>query len=304
MRISELSRAELIHRLCVEGLVIRIEPFSIRINSDIAALADDLLLVYGDFEIENDVAFCDFHLQILREHGFRRWFKPLARFYFDHRPSFVPLSASQAFTMFEWGLNWCIAAHCHQYLIIHAAVIEREGYAFIIPAPPGSGKSTLCAALIQRGWRLMSDELALLDIESMKVYGMARPVNLKNQSIDLIRTFEPRAIFSKVVPGTTKGTIGLLKPPAESVARVMDPATPCCIVVPKYLSGATSSLEEKSPAETFMLIADQSFNYDVHGVQGFDAVGRLIDQCDTYEFTYSNFDDAVVTFGKLIEALS
>jgi predicted ATPase len=29
----------------------------------------------------------------------------------------------------------------------------------ILPAPPGSGKSTLCAALVTRGWRLLSDEL-------------------------------------------------------------------------------------------------------------------------------------------------
>lgn len=303
MKVSEASRAELIRRLRGDGLVIKIEPFSIHLKSDIASLADDLLVSYADFSIESVGGFCDFHLQILRERGLRRWFRPLARFYFDHRPSFVPLAARQAFTMFEWGLNWCIAAHCHQYLIIHAAVVERNGYAVIIPAPPGSGKSTLCAALIQRGWRLMSDELALLDIETMRVFGMSRPVNLKNQSIELIQKFEPKVVFSNIVPDTTKGTIGLLKPPSESVARVKESAEPRWVIVPKYVGEAESLLEEKSPAETFMLIAEQAFNYDVHGTRGFDAVGKLLDRCETFQFTYSRLDDAVNTFDKLVETV-
>jgi predicted ATPase len=33
-------------------------------------------------------------------------------------------------------------------------VVERDGHALILPAMPGSGKSTLTAALVQRGWRL------------------------------------------------------------------------------------------------------------------------------------------------------
>lgn len=303
MKVSTLARGALRSYLLGTGLIIRIEPFSVRIQSDVDTLVDDIAVVYADFEIESANGFCDFHLQIFREGGLRRWFKPLARFYFDSRPSFVPLSASQAFTMFEWGLNWCIAAHCHQYLIIHAAVIEREGFAAIIPAPPGSGKSTLCAALIQRGWRLLSDELALLDMASMQLYGMARPVNLKNQSIELIQRFEPTASFSRIVPATTKGTIGLLKPPSESVRRVKESATPRWVIVPNYDPESGPVLVHRSPAETFMLIADQSFNYDVHGVRGFEAVGRLIDQCETYQFTYSKLEDAVEVFSEMVEAL-
>jgi hypothetical protein len=42
-------------------------------------------------------------------------------------------------------------------------VLERGGRALLLPAPSGSGKSTLCAGLAFNGWRLLSDELALLD---------------------------------------------------------------------------------------------------------------------------------------------
>jgi hypothetical protein len=38
---------------------------------------------------------------------------------------------------------------------------RETGRAALLPAPPESGKSTLCAALVAHGWRLCSDEFAL-----------------------------------------------------------------------------------------------------------------------------------------------
>lgn len=301
MKLGESEQYNFAHTLKSQGIVLKVPPFVVHLRSDIDSLAGDLRLVYSDFFLGDKSDFCDFHLQILRESGVRRWIKPLARFYFDDRPSFVPLPTSQALTMFEWGLNWCVAAHCHQFLIIHAAVVEKRNKAVLIPAPPGSGKSTLCAALIQQGWRLLSDELALLEIDSMQVFGMARPVNLKNQSIEIIRRFEPSAVFSNVVPDTTKGTIALLKPPSESVQQVLKSAEPRWIIVPQYSPEAVAELTKLHKAETFMLLAEQAFNYDIHGTNGFEAVGRLIDQCETLQFRYSCLDDAVRVFDALAQ---
>ena len=281
-------------------LLIDMHPFKVRVRSDIPSLADDICHVYQDFPLADPGSFADFHVEVSYERGLRRWIKPLARFYFDGRPSFIPLPAHQAFPMLEWGINWCIAAHSHQYLIIHAAVIEQGGRALVLPAPPGSGKSTLCAALINRGWRLLSDELALYDIERRLIYGMARPVNLKNQSIEVIHAHSPDAVMTSPVPDTTKGTVALLKPPMESVHRVAEPAIPTWIVLPRYQTGSDSLLEQHSKARTFMLIADQSFNYNVHGRTGFDAVGDLVAQCSCHQYTYSRLSDAESTFADLL----
>src|SRR3546814_15972535 len=83
--------------------------------------------------------------------------------------------------MLEWGLNWCIGAHGHQFLIIHAAVIERNGLAAILPGAPGSGKSTLTACLVHNGWRLLSDEMALVSLQDGGLTALARPISLKNR---------------------------------------------------------------------------------------------------------------------------
>jgi hypothetical protein len=46
---------------------------------------------------------------------------------------------------------------------VHAGVVAWEGGAILLPAGSGSGKTSLVAALIQRGARYYSDELALID---------------------------------------------------------------------------------------------------------------------------------------------
>jgi len=257
--------------------------------------------MYADFDICPPDVFADFHVQVWRDSGVRRWIKPQARFSFDGQPSFTGLPVAQAFAMLEWGLNWCVAAHSHQYLVIHAAVIEKNDKAVVLPAPPGSGKSTLCAGLVMKGWRLLSDELALYDLQSGLIYGMARPISLKNKSIDIIKRLAPDAVMTAPVPDTTKGTIALLRPSVSSVMRVKEPVQATWIVLPNYVHGSPPILAPHSRARTFMLLAEQSFNYDIQGQSGFDAVRALVDRTPCYQFTYSSLDDAQQVFNNLLE---
>lgn len=299
MKISSIPLAELSGRLRRGELFLALTPYVVKIRSDIPLIARDIAAMYADFDVLPNDVFADFHVEVLREGGPRFWVRPQARFFFDGRPSFIPLPLHQAFAMLEWGLNWCVAAHSHQFLIVHAAVIEKNGFAALLPAPPGSGKSTLCAGLISRGWRLLSDELGLYDMESGLIHGMSRPVNLKNVSIEVIQRFAPESIFTPPVDDTTKGRVALMRPPKESVMRVAEPAQPRWIVLPNYVPKASPSMEPYSRAHTFMLLAQQSFNYELHGLKGFEAIGQLIDRCNCLQFTYSDLADAEPAFDTL-----
>ena len=90
-------------------------------------------------------------------------------------------------------MNWCIAGHAHHYLMLHAAVLEKNGQAVILPGDPGAGKSTLTALLALSGWRLLSDEITLIDRDDGLIVPLARPVSLKNASIDVVRAFSSDA---------------------------------------------------------------------------------------------------------------
>lgn len=246
--------------------------------------------------------FSDFHVEVRAPRNLRRWFKPQAEFFIDGEPPFEPLPRDQAPALLEWGMNWTIAASCHHWFTLHAASLERGGLAVILPAPPGSGKSTLCAALAFRGWRLLSDELTLLDPDALTANALARPINLKNASIDLIREFEPLACWSPESYDTEKGRVAHLRPPVDSVRRMGDKAEPRWIVFPKYVVGADPLLTPRSKTQTFMQLAENAFNYGTLGETGFDAIARLLDQCSCYDFVYSRLEDALEVFEWLATA--
>lgn len=255
--------------------------------------------LYGAFELVGDDEFIDFYIAIKAPNILRRFLRPQAVFSFDDYVPFKPLPYSHASAFFEWGLNWCIASQSQQYLIIHAAVVEKNGRAFIFPGTPGSGKSTLCAALTCRGWRLLSDEMTLISLADGLAYPAPRPVSLKNQSLDIIGHFAPEAVIASIVHDTSKGTVGHLRPPDLSVASAAIPALPAKVIFPTYRQQAATELVALPKARAFMKTAENCFNYNILGSQGFNCLGRLCDGVDFYDFTYSNLDEAISLFAEL-----
>jgi len=264
------------------------------IRSTLPEIARGIALLYAEHAVEADEAFADFHVRIARPRGLRRWVRPQVQFQFDGTPPFHPLPGDQAFPILEWGLNWCVSAHCHQYLIVHAAAVERAGQALLLPAPPGSGKSTLCAALVHRGWRLLSDELALLDPATQAIVPLARPVSLKNASIELIRRFAPEAVLGETVHDTLKGSVAHMKPPQDAVRRSLEPAAPRWIVMPRYEARAAAArLTPLARGQAFMQLADSAFNYHLHGRAGFELLADVVEGCECFELAYANLEEAL-----------
>jgi len=222
------------------------------------------------------------------------------RFGYEGKFPFEPLPYTHAFPQLEWAMNWCISTQAHQYLIFHAATVERDGKAVIMPAPSGSGKSTLCAALINRGWRLISDELALLSLADQTLVPLARPVSLKNDSISIIQSYVPETVMSDVTIDTIKGAVAHMKVPDAHVTNMSIPSTPTWVIFPRYVSGAASQLTPFSKAKTLVELARNSFNYALHGMTGFHTLSKVLEGCDCYSFEYSQLDDAVATFNNLV----
>jgi HprK-related kinase A len=298
--VADLSPVEL-ERALLSGVSLRTGPVVSRITSALSRVHQGIALLYCQHAIE-PAGFADFHVRVaLPSLSLRRWFRPNAYFYIDGTSPFNPLPEEQAFPLLEWGLNWCITAHCVKYLALHAAVVERNGRAMILPAPPGSGKSTLCAGLINRGWRLLSDELALIDPSDSMLTPIPRPVSLKNDSIDIIKTFAPEVVFSPVVHETVKGRVAHMRPHADAVHRSNELARPGWVVLPSYAAGQEARLEPMPKAEALLRMAENSFNYATHGQRGFEVLADIVEQSACFRFSYGDLNEATALFTRLAD---
>ena len=293
MRVGELAEREVAARLERPGLDLDTGPFVVRLETPIESLAEEVRFLYHDFPVVPDDGFVDFHVTIGRPSGLRRWWRRQAVFRFDGAMPFEPLPFRMAVPMLEWSLNWCAATEAHQYVMIHSAVVERNGLTIILPGVTGSGKSTLCAALVHRGWRLLSDEFALIRPRDGRLVPWPRPISLKGRSIDLIRRLAPEFRVGSSVPNTEKGTVAHLQPPTESVRRANDTAAPTWIVFPTYQADTPTCLSPLLRTRAFFRLADCSLNYELLGRRGFETLLQVMESCDAYDLTYGRLEEVL-----------
>ena len=295
--LSTLSLVELTEELANGGVFLKVPPFVMHIASPIPVLAQGLHALYGRHELlRKDEAFTDFHVSVRSE---MRLFKRVCVFEMDGFQPFTPLAYGEAFAYLEWGMNWCVTSHCHNWLTIHSAVLEKNGRAVILPAPPGSGKSTLCAALMLHGWRLLSDEMALLDPATGLVTPAPRPVSLKNESIEVIRKRAPGVSFGPLAHDTLKGNVSHMQVSGSSLAQAHVPALPAWVVFPKFKLGAPLTVAARPKAQALVELTSNSFNQHVHGRAGFEALAQLVERCGCHDLTYQSLDDALLWFDAL-----
>jgi HprK-related kinase A len=133
---------------------------------------------------------------------------------------------------------------------------------------------------------------------------MLKPLALKNESIDVIRAFGRDAVIGPSFPGTRKGTVAHLAPDESSVDARHVPARPALIVFPQYTRGAELVVHPVPKSRAFARLAANSFNYELIGPDGFEAVGDLIEACECYRLQYSRLDEAIETMDELIEIVS
>lgn len=281
-----------------DGLVFDIGPFRVRAHSRLPAIRDHVVEMYGQYPLA-DPDYADLRFSVNPPRGLRALWRGQVNFRFDEETPFKPLPIAQARPFFEWGLNWCIATTAHQYLLIHAAVVARGRFCALIPGRPGAGKSTLCAALVASGWRLLSDEMALIELNTRQVWPVPRPISLKNASIDILRGFAKDVFLGPVVTDTHKGTVAHMRAPADSIAAAGIPAEAAWVIYPGYRAGAALATTPVSPCRSTLRLADDSFNLPLLGARGFSVLAEVAQGCRSFELVYSRLEDALDWFDRL-----
>lgn len=303
MNLAACDEGEIRASLLGDGLYLHFGPFVTRLRTNAPQLVRHLKALYASHEIARDTfAESTITIHVSRER-WRPWIEQ-AHLRIDERQFMHPLKPEMAVPMLEWGMNWIVATRAHQYLLCHSAVLEKNGRAVVLPADSGAGKSTLTALLMSAGWRLFSDEFAIVRLDDRALLPMPRAISLKNRSIDLAGSLHPSAVFTQRFEHTVKGTLAFMAAPREAVERSNEPATLGMLVFPRYDSATTLDIEPLGHADAFSEFVGHSMNYAALGERGFHGVAALVESAPAMRLTYGDVDGAIAWFEAQARAFS
>ena len=294
----EVSTSDIRAALTGDGLFLDVGLAVMRVRSRVPSLPAALQAVYRHFDFQTAAPWADLHIDVAHGQGLRRWLRPQAIFRSDSEQPFEPFPADTALPLMEWGANFLIGRRFNNLLLLHAGVVEKDGFCLVMPALPGSGKSTLTAALSLSGWRLLSDEFGALDVERGSFRPALKPAALKNDSIQVIRSFAPHAELGPEFPRTRKGTVAHLAPSRQAVLARNEHAWPGAVVLPRWQAGHATELTPVQPQMAFSTLAFNAFNYATLGAAGFKAAVALAGSCPTWQLIYSDLDDALTRLSR------
>jgi HprK-related kinase A len=273
------------------ALSLRIGPATFRIGSDWRSPLAALEHMYATYPKPGPVA--DFTVRLEAEKIWRRWLRPSVAIQGDYTlPDAAPMALAHGLLAAEMGMNLQMALGQKQFLLLHAASVERDGRALLMTGESGAGKSTLAALLGERGWRLMGDEFALVDLETGDLHAFPRAISLKNRAIGLFDHVEPDRL-GPLLEGTPKGRIRHLRPAADAIARMDEPAPPALILFPRFDTGFDPAIRPVGAAEVFVRLTQASTNYVLLGERGFDALTGLVRSVPAQAIDYADTDTAV-----------
>ena len=270
---------------------VQIGSVGFRIGSAWRAPLDALARLYAGYP-EPDDGICDFTVRLEPERPWRRWLRPSVAIRGDYiLPDAAPMALEHGLLAAEMGMNLQMALGQKRYLLLHASSVEKDGRALIMTGESGAGKSTLAALLGERGWRLMGDEFALLDMATNMLLPFPRAISLKNGAIDVMAKEVSPDRFGPRLTGTPKGDIRHMRPAADALARMGEGARPALILFPRY--GGPAAVRGVGAAEIFMRLTQSSTNYVGLGRRGFDALSSLIRSVPALAIDYPDTDTAI-----------
>ena len=293
-RVSDYSRAEIRSSLHNGSLLLHLGPFAQLIAGSSEPLIDFLLDTYRDCPAElfpSDVT--DVHLNLRAPNIFRRYVRQQV----VPDPGFevpaVPLPISMAPLAFEMGLNLSVALKCCRFVTIHAGVVADDAGAIVMSAESGSGKSTLTAALLEQGYRLFSDEFALVGLGDASLQAYPRPISLKEGTIPIVRELAGSDWISPVVKGSPKGDIAYRRARLSDIDQADKQAKAKLILFPQFDPGIQLSKRKLNTAEAILRLIPASTNYGLLGEQAYLAITKLFEDAVAFEISYGSTEQSL-----------
>jgi hypothetical protein len=164
-------------------------------------------------------------------------------------------------------------------LWLHSAAVERERSALLLSGPSGAGKSSLSTMLCERGWRLMSDEVAPLSMESDTVLPFFEQPRR--------RRYPGRGLENSLVSSLDRDPFPLAD---EDVCRVA--ADVCAAIFIAFEDGAEARIERLPPGIAAMEFVRNAINFGDHKGAAVTRAANAAKQLPSFRIVYGRAAEA------------
>lgn len=163
-------------------------------------------------------------------------------------------STDDEIRLFLLGSAFGALIHQRKLLPIHGSTVEKGGKAIILSGNSGAGKSTLAAVLIKREYKLVADDISVIDLENDKPVVYPGIPHLKLWQ-DVLKKLDDNEKYEKVRPQLLK-----FRKPVEK-ALVDEPVKAGTIII----LGTKNSMEyehrEIKGMEKFNVLKNNTYRF-------------------------------------------
>lgn len=184
---------------------------------------------------------------------------------------------SGALELLLTAVNLGVVAHT-TYLAVHAGVVTRSGRTIVLPAASGTGKSTLVAALLTRGWSYVSDEALALEWSSGRVRPYPRPVALSAWSSTALH----------LGPGTAAGRDQVFVPRSLGAAVDWSPGPVTDVVLLDRTGASTAPISGCHRQDVLVALLRRGFTHLQDLPAAMTCLGRLVRHAEVHRLVLGN----------------
>lgn len=202
--------------------------------------------------------------------------------------SMIPVRAESRETAILYleydSLEWLLH-NCRETIVVHAALLAKNGKGVVIVGPSFAGKSTLATALWRNGWSLMSDDLVFIDTPTSTAVPAPRRVSLRSGSRELVGESAWNE-FSQT-PSCVKSNKGLFFHPHEVTGKQKEKMTALSAIF--FLARidivvGPAEVRSINPAKGALSLLPYAFNVrTLPFVEGLRRITPLLDEVPAYD---------------------
>ncbi|MBI3584449.1 MAG: hypothetical protein HY096_10950 [Nitrospinae bacterium] len=195
----------------------------------------------------------------------------------------------------EWSMIDTALERMEGFYQIHGGAVVKNNKGLILPAAPGSGKTTLTVGLTMNGFQCLSDDIALIAMQSLKLNPYPRNIFITEEKKDVFDRYGYNLPLRKSEWTDMGGWDFIFTPPPPmTIGAGVD-----FIIFPEYNPALKTELKEISRGKAMFKIIRESFNFYKFKDRGIDIIHRLVQKAECYQLTVNNLNEAVEIISDL-----